>query len=333
MTPLLAVSTQQKFALAVAAVLVAGWLVYLISAVARGPKPGSEIEQAPNRRPYLEDDAMEGPRLDRVLLSGLGLLLFVAIVFPLYWLHEPARQAGGGWDRGTKWFDDRAVEKGRELFETAPGSPPTPREPHFGCEGCHGKGGVGGVTVFSLTDPNHKDAPPRQVQWNCPPLNTVMLRFRPSEVTSIITYGRAGTPMPAWGVAGGGPMNDQQIEFLVAYLQSITITPDAARAQAAQYGTDGKALFENYCARCHTTGWSYGEPGVMGGGAYGPSLIQGATLRQFPNVDQQIEWVTSTADLGKQYGQRGVSSGRMPHFSDMLTAEQIRAIVDYERGL
>jgi mono/diheme cytochrome c family protein len=30
---------------------------------------------------------------------------------------------------------------------------------------------------------------------------------------------------------------------------------------------------------------------------------------------------------------RGVSSGQMPHFGNMLTPEQIRAITDYERGL
>jgi mono/diheme cytochrome c family protein len=56
-------------------------------------------------------------------------------------------------------------------------------------------------------------------------------------------------------------------------------------------------------------------------------------LRQFPAVQQQIEWVTETVEIGKQYGQRGISSGRMPHFGNMLTDEQIKAVVDYERTL
>jgi mono/diheme cytochrome c family protein len=30
---------------------------------------------------------------------------------------------------------------------------------------------------------------------------------------------------------------------------------------------------------------------------------------------------------------RGISKGVMPHFEDMLSPEQIRAIVDYERSL
>ena len=53
-------------------------------------------------------------------------------------------------------------------------------------------------------------------------------------VTNIITYGRPGTPMQAWGVAGGGPKNVQSIQDLVAYIRSIQLTPDQAKAQAAK---------------------------------------------------------------------------------------------------
>ena len=53
----------------------------------------SEIELAPNRRPYLNDDQMEGPRLDKALGWALGLMAVVAVGLPLYWLHEPSRQA------------------------------------------------------------------------------------------------------------------------------------------------------------------------------------------------------------------------------------------------
>ena len=59
------------------------------------------------------------------------------------------------------------------------------------------------------------------------------LRFSPDEVhVTIITYGRPGTPMQAWGVAGGGPKNDQSIQDLVEYINSIQITPAQAKAQA-----------------------------------------------------------------------------------------------------
>jgi len=322
---IVAVTTQQKIGFAIAAVAIVAWLIYIFSTTHRTAEPGAEIELAPNRRPYLEDDAMEGPRLDRFLMWSLIFLGILAVGLPLYWLREPSRQAGA-----VRGFDERAVARGHNLFTPAPPpSDPGSRVPHFGCSNCHGLNGTGGSTSYSL--PN--TSPPKQVTWQCPPLNTVTLRYRDSEITNIITYGRANTPMPAWGIAGGGPMNDQQISDLLAYLHSISIGSQKAMEQAAPTGTDGKALFDGYCARCHTEGFSQGEPGIPGGGAFGPSLLGGVTLRQFPDENDQIDWVTNTAELGKPYGQRGVSHGIMPHFGEMLSPEQIKAIVDYERTL
>ena len=40
--------------------------------------------------------------------------------------------------------------------------------------------------------------------------------------------------MPAWGVAGGGPKNEQAVSDLVAYLKSIQISPAKAKAQATK---------------------------------------------------------------------------------------------------
>ena len=39
------------------------------------------------------------------------------------------------------------------------------------------------------------------------------------------------------------------------------------------------------------------------------------------------------SDFEVQYGVRGIGSGRMPGFGQMLTDEMIEAIVDYERSL
>ena len=322
---IVAVSTQQKIGFAIAIVALLAWIVYIFSTTHRTAEPGSEIELAPNRRPYLDDDNMEGPRLDRFLMWSLIFLGVLAVGLPLYWLREPSRQAGA--QRG---FDKRSVARGHDLFTPAPPpSDPGSRVPHFGCSNCHGVNGTGGSTSYSLPG----TTPPKMVTWQCPPLNTVTLRYRDSEITNIITYGRANTPMPAWGIAGGGPMNTQQISDLVAYLHSISIGSQKAIDAAAPVGNDGKALFDGYCARCHTEGFSFGEPAIDGGGAFGPSLLNGVTLRQFPDEKDQIDWVTNTAELGKPYGQRGVSHGIMPHFSDMLSADQIKAIVDYERTL
>ena len=162
--------------------------------------------------------------------------------------------------------------------------------------------------------------------------------------------------MSAWGLVGGGPMNDQQIQTVIEYMKSIQIPRDEqgklpnAKQQEIQaeaqrlvkvgtYATLGEALFNldlgsgNFsCARCHTKGWSYGEPQIAGGGAFGPNLLGGSTVRQFPLRDDMIAFIKAGSEFGKKYGEQGQGSGRMPGFGLMLTDEQIAAIVDYERG-
>ena len=91
---IVAVTTQQKIGFAIAAVAVVAWVVYIFTTTHRTAEPGSEIELAPNRRPYFQDDAMEGPRLDRFLMWSLIFLGILAVGLPLYWLREPSRQAG-----------------------------------------------------------------------------------------------------------------------------------------------------------------------------------------------------------------------------------------------
>ena len=175
--------------------------------------------------------------------------------------------------------------------------------------------------------------------------------------------------MSPWGVVGGGPMNDQQIQTVLSYLKSIQIpredctvatadpricdgghlpkakqdeiTAEAQRLVAAgTYSTLGEALFNldlgggNYsCARCHTKGWSYGDPQITGGGALGPNLTGGSAVRQFPVKNDMMNFIKGGSEYGKRYGEQGQGSGRMPAFGAMLTDEQINAIVDYVRGL
>ena len=74
----------------------------------------------------------------------------------------------------------------------------------------------------------------------------------------------------------------------------------------------------------------------MGSGAYGPPLTDGTVVLQFPGMagrDQQLTWVGVGVPANQQYGVRGISSGRMPHFGKILSASQIAEIVDYERSL
>jgi mono/diheme cytochrome c family protein len=341
-------AVQQRIGVFVAALVVLGWLVYIVVNLRHRDEtapPGSEIELAPNRKPYYDDDALEGRRLERVLGWGLIVMVVCAVGPLVYWLREPSRQAGA--ERG---FQIRAEERGHSLFQ--PTDSPE-HGAHFGCATCHGSVGQGGVTRYSITDYLGRT---RQVQWAAPPVDTALLKFSKEEVRTILEYGRPNSPMPAWGVKGGGPMNDQQLDDLVAYMESITITPEKARErslaealdEARRLGkvtpdmafpalaVDGESLFGANCARCHTKGWSYGEPEAMGGGAFGPNLTNGLTLRQFPDRAEMIEFITDGSEYGEPYGVRGVGGdegGGMPGFGRVLTEAQILAIVDYVRNL
>ena len=384
----------------------------------------------PNQTPFYDDDVMEDTHLTRGLRWALVFSTIVAVVLPLYWLLEPNRQIeeSGG-------FEKRAEERGAVLFANA-SMPAYDSAKSLQCANCHGIDAGGGAATFVLTPDaqGNTDATPVAENWVAPSLNDVMYRFNEctaeevtektancdsraeQQVTQIITYGRPGTPMPAWGVAGGGPKNEQAVSDLVAYIKSIQITPAKARAQAAKKITafkcqilgcpdakpsaikgqvevaqdnlaaaqksldeaktdaqrqkyeseiqaaqegitrsreyaaqvekmsQGELLFNTQCARCHTKGWSTLEPsdgfvpmpGPPGNGAFGPSLRDGATLEQFPGDtgrQKQYDWVAVNIEANKGYGVRGISSGRMAHFGNILSKKQIDAIIDYERSL
>jgi mono/diheme cytochrome c family protein len=357
-------SGQQTIAAIVLGVVFVGWALYIILSVTRrdpGEPVGSEMELAPNRKPYYDDDVLEGPRLDRALIICLGLLMVIAIALPLYWLREPGREKNALFG-----FNQRSAERGSGLFQStkAPAAPQSATSSgiHFGCADCHGSQGQGGQTTFVVSDPAHPNIPPKQVTWSAPPLNTVFLRFKEDDVDSpavqeirqIIVYGRAGTPMPAWGLNGGGPMDDQQIGDLLAYLKSIQLTPAQAKKDWASRASQtaaaegvtwptldpmiaGKVLFDTNCARCHTKGYSYGDPQTPGGGGqYAPNITNGSELRQFPSAADQVTFVSQGVDPGKGYGTGGIMTdygGGMPHFGTYLSPQEIKEIVDYERSL
>jgi mono/diheme cytochrome c family protein len=94
-------------------------------------------------------------------------------------------------------------------------------------------------------------------------------------------------------------------------------------------------LYNAYCARCHTGGYSAGpafEQGA-GSGAWAPALWQGRSTVQFPDAEEQIAFIISGSQNAVGYGVNGIGSGRMPGFGNVLSEDQIRLIVDYERSL
>jgi mono/diheme cytochrome c family protein len=352
---LLAANTPRTIGIVLVLVVLAGWLIYLVANMRRGRREvGAEQELAPNRKPYYDDEVLEGPRLERVQLYGLLMLAAIVIALPLYWVFEPERQSGA-----IRGFEQRFASWGEDLFApTAEGG--------FNCAGCHGgMNAVGGVADWTVTDDTTGEV--KAVQWNAPALNTVYYRYSRDEIRFIIVYGRPGSPMSPWGLDGGGPLNAQQVNNVLAYLESIQIPMEGcpegepiceggripqdvaddlqadidAAIESGEASSVGEAIFNLEtasgsfgCARCHTGGWSYGEPEQTGGGGgLGPNLTGGSEVRQFDTVDDNIEFLRNPPEQGKAYGNQGQSTGRMPAFGAYYTDEQLRSLAEYIRSL
>lgn len=205
---LLAASTQRNLGMAIAVVAIVGFAIYLIYNVlwaGRGER-GSEVELAPNRKPYLSDEELETSKLDLALVSGLVTLVIIGVALPLYWLGEPGRQQGY-----VEYSRDQFTSRGAGLFEES-------------CSSCHGGGGLGGDTDHTIADDNGNFV--AAIKWEVPALTTTLYRFSEEEVRHILNYGRPPTPMQAWGAPGGGPLTTQQVDELIQYIQSIQLSPD-----------------------------------------------------------------------------------------------------------
>jgi len=334
-------------------------ILWRVFSLRRNPEP----RPPQNLTPFLPDEALEGRKLERVLGIALLTTALIALTLFAYYVFEPNRSSSM-----EKQFHDSSVERGAILFANDQSKVYDPTRSLL-CANCHGVKGEGGSTNYTLKSDDPRcdptaavtaDTPsyclPVQVTWQAPPLDVELLRFSKDEVHDIITYGRPGTPMPPWGVASGkGVLNEQGIQDLVNYIQTLQLSPEKAKERFTKQladakaknptASDGELLFQLQCARCHTKNWSFFDPdkpgpgplpGPQGGGAFGPNLTGGETVRQFAGpkgVDDHVDWVTNGKPANELYGTRGISSGRMPHFGSVLTKDQIQSIVDYERGL
>jgi len=175
-------------------------VAYLIT-TARRKKRAEETPK--NLQPWLSDDELENRRLTRILGSAVVAAAALAILLPVYYINETDRQA-----RAAESFDELYVEEGNEWFRK------------FECFACHGADGNGGAA------PHVEARSGLTVQWAVPSLNDIFFRYSEEEVRFWIEFGRDGTPMPPNGLAGGGAMTVQEIDQVMAYLQSTHGPPD-----------------------------------------------------------------------------------------------------------
>ena len=364
---MLAASTERSIAIVLLAIVVVGWAIYVFVNIRQAKAEiGSEIELAPNRGNMPDDEELEGSRLEKVQAFGVLMLLIMALVLPIYWMLEGGRRSGAETS-----FSEAAVSRGEAVAAAAE------------CTDCHGADLGGARFAPVVLDIGHQFADKESfiinTTWEAPSLDDVFTRFdtdaetldEVSEVRQIIVYGRG--VMPAWGLDGGGPYNDQQIDDLVAWLwdarigkeaeanaeEGVVINPDAnaratARFEAARASdvyaeaSDGKILFDLHCARCHTPRWpGRGSaqlpnnggtvavlPGPDGAGRYGPALNSVSLERLFPDIEDHISFVSEGAADNVAFGEFArLGNYGMPGFKKVLSEDDIRKIVEYERGL
>jgi mono/diheme cytochrome c family protein len=228
---ILAATIQQGIGVALIVTVVTGVLMYMI--VENRVTPQNNVDSflnAPNRKAAPDDDVFEGPRLDRFLSWALIAMTLVAISLPLYWLGEVGRQEGA-----IRGFDKRQVHRGEQAYYNSPNS--KHGTPALNCAKCHGENAGGGAVSFTTKDLSENGEPMkdakgkdlvRSVQWAAPRINDVALRYRRDQLYNVLVYGRAGSPMAAWGVAGGGGSTDQTIYDLIAYLRHLALEKNPA---------------------------------------------------------------------------------------------------------
>ncbi len=384
--------------LVIAAVVIGGFIIYwLFNWMAGRREVGSEIYTAPNRRPGDSDEFMETRRLDMGLAAGLVSLVIIGIALPLYWLGEPGRQEGRvvrddstAVHEGEFLFEERCASC--HGTASGPGGVVSHvlldnnstylatvdwRAPSLGAVFYR----FSEDEVRYVLDFGRPNTP--MSAWGGPGGGP----FTTQQVDNILAYLEHEQVLPdeLRGRVDTGIINTARDKALTENPQ-LTGNPSAIEAAtteildraAADRVLLGELVFNNVgdsgafgCARCHTPGWSYDanehvEPTggivnseVSGGGAFGPSLRDGSTLRQFDEFMEHRNFVATGSENGVRYGNfgQGDGGGQMPSFgicvgdrdagdrdrisrnqfcinhdTGILTEEQLEAVVAYERS-
>jgi mono/diheme cytochrome c family protein len=176
------------------------------------------------------------------------------------------------------------------------------------CSGCHGDLGEGGENP---TRPNDIIAPISTAEY---------LKTR-DDVTlrSVISQGQPNFGMSPFGSAFGGPLDDDQIDSLVAYMRSweadppVELPPEVPAETIALSGFD---IFAEICAQCH---------GFTGAGDIGPSL-QDPTFRNSHTSQDIFNTINEGHDATDMIAWGAVLSSEqieeLVHFIEQLPIEE-----------
>jgi mono/diheme cytochrome c family protein len=201
-----------------------------------------------------------------------------------------------------------------------------------GCANCHGATGEGGDPDARVVGPNlHSRSIAEKLRANP---NYVRLAV---SYGGIVVSGNVNSPMPAWSYEVGGPLNEQQIEAVVALVegwaaeaaaQPIEEVPDTVEAGAEVYAAAG-------CVTCHGAELEGGiGPNLQ---TIGSALITDELAIVPTGVDQMqadydadprdflAKWIRDSAG---NYND-GESTGMPPHPESQLSESQLTAMITF----
>ena len=122
--------------------------------------------------------------LDRYLMWGIVFMIVLIAGFVAYRAREPQLRKHAAADQQTAY---RQI--GTQLFAT-------------NCSGCHGKGAIGG------SGPTLDSKQFLKATTN-------------DQIRGLVAGGVPGTEMPAWSLAFGGTLTDEQVLQITTYLRSL----------------------------------------------------------------------------------------------------------------
>ncbi len=184
-----------------------------------------------------------------------------------------------------------SLEIGQELFTA-------------NCATCHGDFGEGGIN------------PARPGDIIAPISTAEYLKTRDdATLRNIIAQGQPNFGMSPFGSSFGGPLDDDEIDALVAFIRSweanppVELPPEVAIEQITLSGAD---IFQELCAQCH---------GPNGEGGIGPSFL----TEEFKT--------TYTETLLFETINQGHEATAMIGWGEVLSADQIQQLVDFIRQM
>jgi mono/diheme cytochrome c family protein len=260
----------------------------------------------------------------RLKTLGVFVVTALALFTVFYWLTDSPRRDGFRTEQ-----EEELLEFGQLIFSENPSEPAA-----AGCARCHGADGMGGAIP---NDPNGRQAPSLHTRTLADKLrvNSEYIHLAVS-YGGIVVSGDPNSPMPAWSYEVGGPLNEQQLEAVVALVTSwaeaaaeapVEDVPDTVEAGAQVYTDQG-------CNSCH---------GSELEGGVGPNLqtIGSELVTDLPTevsgLDQMIAdydadprtflemWIRDSAG---NYND-GTATGMPPYPEETMSESQLTALITF----